>query len=254
MTALYVSLDATSRDWMGAGVDLASYPDALKKAKYLRVTVFPELAGAENVSVMIRLFGKSAEMPVAFEGTAKVSAGKWSELCFDVGEFTGLIDTPVSARVWVKSDAQAEGDWGLYIGSLSVVREGGMPIIAKVLLISLAVLALLAGGAAVAYVLWRKNEEKRRRLAGLPITADPLMPDFIGRRAMRNAAANRAASGARGNTNRRPAAPRVNTRNVPRQSTQNTPRQSTQNVPRSSYAERAAPVRRRTCRVKLRRT
>ena len=171
---LYAKFDqSVPYEFMGVDVR-ADSSFVIPDTKYITLRLMAEApADVSSVTFMLRLYsGGKAEKTFFYEGTAQIEPGKWVDVTFDIGDFiknTG--NTVKTFKLWFKStDEKAhDGDFGVYLHSVSTWRDKGLSVIAIILIVLLVIVLGFAGFIGYlflkGYLRRRKIIMRRRKLA-----------------------------------------------------------------------------------------
>lgn len=146
---LYASLyHRQPTEYMGVGRHFDE-PLNLKANRALSFTLKVDApASVETVDVMLTLYrnGNGGQKAVLWEGTAQIQPGAWQTLAFQISDFTDVYQSADGIKIWVRSADGLfhEGDFGLWLGSVSVYEKASAGILRAVLLIGLIVVSVVA--------------------------------------------------------------------------------------------------------------
>ncbi len=170
MVKLYAKLFNLERfGYMGVG-NYFDAPVSLKNIGYLSAEVkvdAPE--DVTGITVMLRMYSGD----IIYSAVTQIAPNNWQTLYFDLSALTGATDTVDGIKLWVKpyDDRAYSGDFGLWMGNVSLYAKGAS-MVGTVLLIMLFVV-LGSAAAVVIFILVRyflyqnrrkKLMERRRRL------------------------------------------------------------------------------------------
>lgn len=165
---LYAKLKGTPAEWEGISNDMRM-PESLKDAHYITLRVMaaaPE--GAGEMSLMLRLgeTGDAKNDAVTFEGEAQLTPGVWQDISFRVKDFAALTDGEADVlKLWVRAadGNAAEGEYGLWLESVTLHTRGGMGWLVRILVILLVLVLLVILAYGVLFVRAQYIRAKRRR-------------------------------------------------------------------------------------------
>lgn len=169
---LYASLyHREPTEYMGVGRHFDE-PLVLKANRALSFTLKVDApADVSEVDVMLTLYrtGENGQKAVLYEGTAVITPGAWQELAFDITGFTDVYHSADGIKIWVRASDRTyhTGDFGLWLGSVSVYEKASTGIIRAILLILLIVVLIAAAFYAFIVIrnAARSGHEKAKRNA-----------------------------------------------------------------------------------------
>lgn len=157
------------------GIDVRSDNGfVIPKTKYITVRLMVEApADVSSMTFMLRLYsGGKAEKTHFYEGTAQIEPGKWVDITFDIGDYIESTGNTVKTfKLWFKSTDEKthDGDFGLYLHSISTWRDKGLSGVAIVLIIILIIVIGFAGFIGYlfirGYIIRLKKRMRRKKLA-----------------------------------------------------------------------------------------
>ncbi len=140
---------------------------AFEKAKFITLRVMVEAPeGTSTANLSLRLANNSAE--AISDSETAVTTNQWQDVTFNIKDFSKFTSGDVDfMKIWISVDdpQPAEGEYGLWLDTVTVHASKGMPIIVRILLflLSLVFLAVLAYG--ILFVRAQLIRKKRREAA-----------------------------------------------------------------------------------------
>ena len=171
---LYAKFDqSVPYEFMGIDVR-ADTGFVIPDTKYITLRLMAEApSDVSSVTFMLRLYsGGKTSKTYFYEGTAQIEPGKWVDVTFDIGDYIKSTGNTVKTfKLWFKSTDEKthDGDFGVYLHSISTWRDKGLSVIAIILIILLVIILGFAGFIGYlflrGYLRRRKIIMRRRKLA-----------------------------------------------------------------------------------------
>ncbi len=168
-TMLYAKLSGAPDSYMGISNSL-NVEDALTDAHYITLRVMvkaPADASAMNLMLRLQKEGDADDNTVVFTGETPIMINQWQDVSFRIKDFTSLTNGDADImKLWVRTaDGQSsDGEYGIWLESITVHTKGGLSVIGWILVILLVLILLSVAAYGALYLRAQYIRAKRRRL------------------------------------------------------------------------------------------